>query len=232
MPMQKLLDVQRVDLKIKDLETEVAAIPLKLQEFDRAIGARRMETKQLRAAIDEIKKAQRQIERQLDQKQGELTKYNAQLPMIKTNREYKAILVEIDSAEKEISDLEEDVLTKMAEVEEMERKATAKEEEVTRAEEETNKEKANLEEKQKELEDILKGSRSTRESIASNVDEALLGRYDRIRIHKGGLALSHIDDESCGACHVALPPQVVNEVIGGKIKSCPSCNRLLYWNEQ
>ena len=99
------------------------------------------------------------------------------------------------------------------------------------AEQQAQEEREKLERKKQELEGLLEGIRSERKSLITDVDETLLDRYDRIRIRKGGLALSQIDDESCGACHMALPPQVVNEVIGGKIKSCPSCQRLLYWAE-
>jgi predicted nucleic acid-binding Zn-ribbon protein len=232
MPVQRLLSVQNVDLRILDLESEVAAIPLKVRKWDAALTTKSAELEEIKAKVDEIKKEQRHFERELEQKQVNLSKYNAQLPLIKTNREYKAILVEIDTVEKEISDIEEEILTKMTEVEEIEVKATAKREEVAQAEQEAKEEKDKLEQKRRELEGLLEGSRSERDHLISDVDAALLGQYDRIRSRKGGLALSHIDDESCGACHMALPPQLVNEVIGGKIKSCPSCNRLLYWNEE
>jgi predicted nucleic acid-binding Zn-ribbon protein len=232
MPMQKLLDVQNVDLKIQGLETEVAAIPLRVHDLEAAIEARRADMVGIKSRMDEARKAQRQVERKLDQKQGELSKYNAQLPLIKTNREYKAILVEIDGVEKEISDLEEEILVKMSEVEEMEKGVAARNAEVDQAEKEVKEEIEKLKQKKQELERLLGSIRAERKDLASGIDEMLLSRYDKIRVRKGGLAISKIDDESCGACHLALPPQVVNEVIGGKVKSCPSCNRLLYWNEE
>jgi predicted nucleic acid-binding Zn-ribbon protein len=171
----------------------------------------------------------RHLERQLEEKQEELTKYNAQLPLIKTNREYKAILLEIDSVEKEISDIEEHILERMTEIDEVEARAAAEEAVVNKAKAEAEREKEQLAKKQKALEELLDGTRSRREELASSVDVALLNRYDRIRVQKGGLATARINDESCGACHMVLPPQVVNEVIGGVIRPCPSCSRLLYW---
>ncbi|MBI5117743.1 hypothetical protein HZA56_14815 [Candidatus Poribacteria bacterium] len=231
MPIQKLLDVQKVDLKIKGLESEVSVIPRQIQDWDSALSSQKERLAELKKEMDEKKKAQRAVERQIEQKQAELAKYNAQLPMIKTNREYKAILVEIDMVEKEISEFEEQVLTKMGEVEELEIKAKASAAEVKRAQEEIEKEKENLRQKQKALEESLEGTRSERQTLVTFVDNILLSQYDRIRIRKGGLAVARVLDESCGACHVELPPQVVNEVIGGKIKACPSCSRLLYWEE-
>jgi predicted nucleic acid-binding Zn-ribbon protein len=231
MPIQKLLDVQKVDLMIRDLETEAAAIPRQIKEWDSALNAENEELAELEAEIEEIKKEQRHLERQLDQKQLSLSKYNAQLPMIKTNREYKAILVEIDMVEKEISNIEEKVLMKMDEAERIGARAKKKEAEIRKAKEEIEKEKEMLRQRQKAVEDSLKGTRSQREDFVATVDNSLLSQYDRIRVRKGGVAVARILDESCGSCHMALPPQVVNEVIGGKIKSCPSCSRLLYWDE-
>jgi hypothetical protein len=167
----------------------------------------------------------------LEEKQEELTKYNGQLPLIKTNREYTAILLEIDSVEKEISNIEEAMLESMAKVDDIEARAAAEEQKVSQAKAEAQKEKERLEQEQRQLEESLKGTRSERDQLAADVEVSLLTQYDRIRVKKGGLAMARVDDESCDACHIQLPPQVVNEVIGGAVKICPSCNRLLYWIE-
>ncbi len=232
MPMQKLLDVQRVDLRIMGLETEVAEIPTKRIEWDKAVSEKEAELASLEAEIEECKKDLRHLERQLDEKQEDRAKYNSQLPLIKTNREYKAILLEIDAVEKEVSDLEELMIGRMTEVEEIEARAASEATEVDRAREEAEKEKAKLEQQQRAVEESLEGTRSEREHLAAGIDVSLLSQYNRIRVRKGGLAMARINDESCGACHMLLPPQVVNEVIGGIVKICPSCNRLLYWLEQ
>lgn len=227
--MQKLLDVQKVDLRIMDLESEVSGIPTKCRELDRVVDAREAELVLLQAQVEEAKKNLRFLERQVEEKQEELAKYNSQLPLIKTNREYKAILLEIDLVEKEISDIEEMMITKMTEVEEFEARVAAEAAKVHEAKEEAEREKARLEQKQKAIEESLRGTRSEREHLAADIDGSLLSQYDRIRTRKGGLAMAGLNDESCGACHMMLPPQVVNEVIGGAVKTCPSCHRLLYW---
>ena len=229
--MRKLLDVQNVDLKIKDIETKAAAIPEKFKEWDELVEDKRAELNALLSAVEDGKKSLRHLERQLEEKQEELTKYNAQLPLIKTNREYTAILLEIDSVEKDISNIEEAMLESMAKVDDIETRAAAEEEKVNQAKAEAQKEKERLEQEQRQLKESLQGTRSQRDQLAAGVEGALLSQYDRIRRKKGGLAMARVNDESCAACHIQLPPQVVNEVIGGAVKICPSCNRLLYWLE-
>jgi hypothetical protein len=227
--MQKLLNVQKVDLKIMDLETQAEGIPTKRGEWDRMVDAKQGDLASLQAEVEEAKKNLRHLERQVDEKQEDLTKYNAQLPLIKTNREYKAILLEIDLVEKEISDIEEMMLNGMTELEEIEARITAEKAGVAKVKEESETEKAKLAQEQKAVEESLGESRSEREHLASDIDGSLLSQYDRIRTRKGGLAMAGLNDESCDACHLMLPPQVVNEVIGGAVKTCPSCHRLLYW---
>ena len=229
--MRKLLDVQNVDLKIKDIETKAAAIPKKFEEWDKLVEDKRAELNALLSAVEDGKKSLRQLEGQLEEKQEELTKYNAQLPLIKTNREYTAILLEIDSVEKDISNIEEAMLESMAKVDDIETRAAAEEEKVNQAKVEAQKEKERLEQEQRRLKESLQGTRSERDQLAAGVEGSLHSQYDRIRRIKGGLAMARVNDESCDACHILLPPQVVNEVIGGAVKICPSCNRLLYWLE-
>jgi hypothetical protein len=232
MALQKLLDVQKVDLRIQGLETEASAIPRQIKEWDSSLGSQKDEMARLKQEVEEKRKEQRQLERSLEQKQAALVKFNAQLPMIKTNREYKAILLEVDLVEKEMSDIEEKVLFKMDEVEKAEASARGKQAELQKAQQEIDDEKKRLQQRKQAVEESLQGTRSERQHLVSTVEASLLHQYDRIRVHKGGLAVAQLQDESCGACHMELPPQIVNEVIGGKIHACPSCSRLLYWIEQ
>jgi hypothetical protein len=227
--MEKLLDVQAVDLRIRDMETEAASIPAGFKKWENLVAGKKAGLVALETQVEDSKKSLRQFERDLDQKQEDLGKYNSQLPMIKTNREYKAILLEIDGVEKDISDIEEAILERMTETETIETRVAAEQTEVDETEQEAQREKQKLDEKLRQVQEALVGTRSERERLAASVDGGLLSQYDRIRIKKGGLATAKINDESCGACHMLLPPQVVNEVIGEAVKVCPSCNRLLYW---
>jgi predicted nucleic acid-binding Zn-ribbon protein len=227
-----LLDVQKVDLKIQGMEIEASAIPRQIRDWESSLQIHKLELNKLIQAIEERRKEQRQLERSLEQKQTALVKFNTQLPLIKTNREYKAILLEVDTVEKEIGDLEEQILSKMDEVEGVEVQVKQKEAELRKMQQEIEKEKDRLQQQKNALDACLKDTRSERQQMAAGVEVSLLNQYDRIRSHKGGLAIAHIRDESCGACHMALPPQLVNEVMGGRIRACPSCSRLLHWEEE
>ena len=229
--MQKLLDVQDVDLKIETIEVRAAAIPDKFEKWRRLVEEKRAELEAQQGVVEEARKALRHSERSLEEKQEEKVKYDSQLPLIKTNREYTAILLEIDLVEKEASNIEEAILEGMAAVEEAEAETLAMKALLESAQEQARIEKEKLDHEQEQLEESLRGTRVERNQLAADVDGSLLSQYDRIRTKRGGLAIARINDESCGACHILLPPQVVNEVIGQAVKVCPNCHRLLCWME-
>src|SRR5262249_50804768 len=57
----------------------------------------------------------------------------------------------------------------------------------------------------------------------------LLRHYERVSKFRGS-GLSEVRDHKCLACRVMLRPQTYNEVRGGKIVECESCQRILYFD--
>ena len=66
--------------------------------------------------------------------------------------------------------------------------------------------------------------------VAAAVKPDMLNRYKRIRASKGtGRAAVPLNGEACSGCHMRVPPQVVNELLGGsQLLICSYCGRMLY----
>ena len=68
-----------------------------------------------------------------------------------------------------------------------------------------------------------------RNEFAGNIDKELLRHYEYIRESKGGQAVAGVEDDICGGCHIALRPQVINDVCKEQeLIICDSCSRILY----
>ena len=68
--------------------------------------------------------------------------------------------------------------------------------------------------------------------ICETIDQDLLKRYIFLRERKGGQAIGPVVSGVCQICHMGIPPQKFNELIGGdSLLTCPNCNRLIYWGE-
>jgi predicted nucleic acid-binding Zn-ribbon protein len=69
-----------------------------------------------------------------------------------------------------------------------------------------------------------------REALIAKVDPALFSRYQRIWDKRRDFAIARIEHDSCGGCHLKLPPQTIHITKGEKdIASCDFCSRLLFW---
>ena len=95
-----------------------------------------------------------------------------------------------------------------------------------------NTEKTKVNSELKEIETRLSFLNSQRAELASKIDKSVLGKYERILKGKNGLAMVPVRMDSCGGCHLNLPPQVINEIKMKKdIIFCESCARILYIKE-
>lgn len=231
--MENLLKIQDIDIEILKTQKEVASLLTKKEEQDKYILSIREERDALKKKLQEEQKNNHSLELHLKSKSEELAKYNAQLLTIKTNKEYKAMLSEIDKVKEEVSAIEDDILRELERIEELEAKIQTKSRELTEEEKRQEKEKRRLEEELEDLREKEASFSQDRDEMTACIDPTLLALYDKIRNRKGGKAMAEVIDESCSGCNLQLPPQVVNEVIeGGKVILCQSCSRLLYWADK
>lgn len=67
-----------------------------------------------------------------------------------------------------------------------------------------------------------------RQALAASLDAELLGRYEKTREAKGGVAVGTLSGVTCTACHMSLPAERVAELQAGPdVGVCPQCRRLI-----
>ena len=83
-----------------------------------------------------------------------------------------------------------------------------------------------------EINDRLSQLDAQRKQIIPDIDPKMLHEYEKILHSRGGLALVTVKDNSCGGCHMLVPPQVINLIqMYEHIITCEVCNRILYIKE-
>jgi uncharacterized protein len=89
----------------------------------------------------------------------------------------------------------------------------------------------------KQIQDVLSGLQGQmqelekeRTEVATRVERSLLGKYERIRKQRGGLAVVSVVGMTCKGCQRNIPPQMANNLrTGSEIVTCPSCHRFIYF---
>ena len=83
-----------------------------------------------------------------------------------------------------------------------------------------------------EIVDRLSQLDAQRKQIIPNIDPKMLQQYEKILHSRDGLAMVTVKDNSCGGCHMLVPPQVINLIkMYEHIITCEVCNRILYIKE-
>ncbi|HRK34792.1 MAG TPA: C4-type zinc ribbon domain-containing protein [Candidatus Hydrogenedentes bacterium] len=230
--MKNLLSLQELDLKIEACRLRELEIPKQKGKFD-------VQKKRLAAELDERDKAlkalqleQRDCEKDIEAKQGQIAKYKNQLNSVKKNEEYQALLHEIDMLEKQIGTKEERILILLDEVDAAKARLA---EDKKRIDAEQKRIDAQCAEIDAELAEAVKSRQALearRDPIITEIDPVLYGRYNRIRISKKtGAAIVPMKGTTCGGCQMTVTPQAVNEILAGKVHACPHCGRMLYHAE-
>ncbi len=224
-----LIGLQKLDTEILGLEKRAKAGPEKVKKLEDDFARETAMLEKLEGELKSLQVRQREKENELSSKEELIKKDEGQLYSIKTNKEYTAMQQEINGHKADKSLLEDAVLKLIDDVEAKKGEVAGEKESVKAREEELKKEKDTVNAEIKEIEARLSGLRTRREAEAAKVDKTMLSKYERILKGKDGLVMAQIVGDSCGGCHMNLPPQVINLVqMKKELIFCESCARILY----
>jgi predicted nucleic acid-binding Zn-ribbon protein len=227
-----LIGLQEIDTVIKSLIARKNQLPEMLATLERRRVANEENLKTVKELLQTAQKNKRDRDQDLEAGAQKVEKLKARTSEIKNNKEYQALLKEIETAEHENKAVEDEILILM---EKIEAAAAA----ITAADKNSVEEEAKIVAEQKEQEAIiaqvteeLKIAEEKRQKMAASLDPAIAGRYQRLLASTSGNAVVEVRGESCSGCYMSIPPQVfVNVKKNESITTCPQCGRILYYKE-
>ncbi|MBN1211446.1 MAG: hypothetical protein JXA92_02615 [candidate division Zixibacteria bacterium] len=230
--LELLLKLQVIDYDIGELERSKEYLPDMMENLNREMeesGKKLEETKNL---LDETRVKQNELETDIGVKEAELQKYQQQMMSIKTNKEYDALVAEIDSIKETISQKETELLETIEKVGNLEKEVKELEAKSVEILDNNTKQLSILQEKVDSIGDTMSSKEKERQSVVINISKPIMSVYERVRRGKGGQAVVVVKKRACGACFKALTPHKVQEVKrADKIYTCDSCGAIIYWDE-
>ena len=225
----KLIDLQAVDAEIFDFKSQKADFPRRLEEIDKVLNGKKTGMEEASEALKQLQVDKSDKENDLADAEAKIKKFEGELALIKTNKEYSAMLEQINSAKADVSLAEEKILESMDKIETAQVRC---EEEKKAFDEEAKKsdaEKATIQSEESEVATGLAELLKKRDTLTGGMGDQLLKTYERVLENRGRRALSRINGEMCEECNMRLRPQVINEVrLQKKLVICENCSRILY----
>ncbi len=228
-----LVQLQTVDSKIYRLNEDKKVKPQEIETLKSAFESKKAGLAAAEKAALDLQKEKKDRELELASKEEAAKKLQSQLYQLKTNKEYNAMLQQIQDAKADASLIEDKILEVMDRIEkskvdiELEKKKLGQEEQAYLGE------KKKVEDQLKQIDEQLAQLESQRSQVLPQIDKAILGQYERILKNRDGLAIAIVRNNTCMGCNMFVPAQVINLIqMYDKIMTCEVCNRILYIDDQ
>jgi predicted nucleic acid-binding Zn-ribbon protein len=230
--LETLFEAQKIETMIMEGEQKLLQAPKKLRQMEDQLTEVRDKIEKEKEIVEELEKERRKKEKELEGEKEKIKKLEVKLYDVKTNKEYQALLKEIESAKEANDRTEEDVLVLMDKVEDLKKDYETSQVELKRLEKESEIERAEIEKETRSMDEVIAKLTTERDNLLSIVSENLRTTYNILREKRGGIAGTNVRNGVCLGCNMNIPPQLFIEVTKNKqLIQCPSCNRILFFRE-
>ncbi|SEM31003.1 hypothetical protein SAMN04489760_11012 [Syntrophus gentianae] len=231
--LSSLIALQELDTEARQLKTQKNDLPLRLSKLEEANEKSNLDFAENKKKYDDILAQHRELESKLKKGSDALSKAKDRLGEVKTNKEYQAMLKEIENVETKNSEIETEIICLLEEID--------KSKKVLQEQEKTKEQQDRQYELQRQIikgdidsldEKIRKCSQQLQQLMES-IPKDLTKRYEMIKALNNGTAVVSVWKGVCGGCHMNIPPQLYNELQKtDDLFSCPNCSRIIYWQNK
>ncbi|RPI80076.1 MAG: hypothetical protein EHM45_00380 [Desulfobacteraceae bacterium] len=227
-----LIKIQEYDNRIENIIKAQKETPLKVQTLQETLNALETALQEDQTNLENIQKEKRVNERDTQDLDVKVAKSNEKLANIKSNKEYRAVLKEIDDLKHHKFQIEEVTLQILEKIETMENRISSNKEAFTKSKEQFKTDKTKIDVEMQALEKELRNLQQERLAVSQSTDAEFLKKYQFLRERRNGRGISAVVAGVCQTCHLGLPPQKFNELKKcDALVTCPHCNRIIYWAE-
>ena len=231
--LQTLIELQAYDSRIATLEAEAARLPKQIEAIQASLAEAKKTVDAFKAKIDQTRKDLRGKEKDLEVHAAKRAKEEARLYEVKTNKEYSAVLLEIEEVKQIKGKTEEEILGLMEMQERLAVDVKEAESRLKTREDQAKQDESVVRGKLAKVEQELGGVRAERGVRAKALSAGLLASYERIMKARGGTAVAAVGGASiCGGCRMSIRPQALMELrVATGLMTCENCGRYLYYSE-
>lgn len=225
-----LIDLQEIMVQARRLECEKQKIPLAVADLKSLFEEREASFLAAEQEFETLKQQRREKEREIEEERDKVERAKAKLMSIKTNKEYYAMLKEIEGTRRTNAAREEELLSLLSRFEEAEKRLAERKADLDEVSGRYRERMVDIESRMGTFDEDIGKLDERRRQVANRLDSSLVRRFEMIFERRDGLAIVAARDYSCMGCHMNVAPQLFNLLQReDRIHTCPNCNRVLYY---
>jgi predicted nucleic acid-binding Zn-ribbon protein len=241
--LQNILELQAALVELREAERRLHGIPDWMRELHEEHTARRGEIEALEETAEEAARQRRVAEAAVQDAQEKLKKYQQQINKVSNQREYGAILQEIDTVKGQITTSEEQAFAALDQHEKADKELATLRESFRETEERYATELARWEGEKPGVARQVEALQARIGDLKQRLPRPVVSQFERILLRYPNGAIAPVRplerpgqkqrEWHCAACNYRVRPQVVVEIRNGSgMIQCDSCKRILYFEEE
>ncbi len=233
-PFEALLAVQAHDTHVDQLLHRQRTLPERaaLEEVATRRGALGARMDELQGEIDDLGHRQQALEEQIAASAARRHELDRRMlsGAVSAARDLQAMDAEVGHLAERQAQLEADELALLEAQEPLEDALGEARSEDAELATEAERLRAAVGTASAELDEAVAEARRERETVAAEVPEPLLARYEELRAHLGGIGVARLVGDRCDGCHLTLPSmeaERIRRLPPTELATCEQCGRLL-----
>ncbi|MCD4830415.1 MAG: hypothetical protein K8R02_01245 [Anaerohalosphaeraceae bacterium] len=228
-------------IKLQTVENTLRAAKAKLTRCRRAVILKENQLRALQNSLEakkeEIQLTQIQVDRlelELKSRDETLAKYRAALNTAKSNKEYAAILTELNTNQADNSKIESQSLELMKNIDADNAQCEEIKAQIAQQKDELAQVRIDTEERAKKFEAEIEGIKQEWTHASADVPEKVLELFGKVAETYDGEAIADVENHdgsgsyTCGGCFMGLTNETANMLMTkDEIIRCPNCARIL-----
>jgi|FLOH01.1.fsa_nt_gi uncharacterized protein len=229
--LELLIELQNIDTELISIEDSKGNLPEKVNTLNNNLEEKKIALDKVAQSLDVEKKDLAQLGNEIKENEVKLNKFQDQLYLVTTNREYDALTNEIETIKARNEEIESIQESKEERAELLEKQLAVLQEETSELKKMLDVKIVELSEKTDKNESRQEILEKSKAKIEAQIRPRFLRKYQRI-LHAKRNALVKLNRDSCDGCHKKINDQKIYEVRQmNQIIECEGCGRIIISDE-
>ncbi|HVS02660.1 MAG TPA: hypothetical protein VMT16_07825 [Thermoanaerobaculia bacterium] len=238
-PLETILRLQHALNDLRRAEKQLAGVPEWMEELHAEHSARQAEIAAVQEEAAEAARERRHAESAAQDAGERLKHFQRQVSLVRTQREYAALLQEIDTVKSQIKALEEAALGAMERADGAQRRLEEQQGGSADLESRYGEALSRWEREKPDVERQAAAQRAEVAELRQQLPRGTVALFDRVHQRRGDSAVAPVRRSEgsgsiwhCTACNYSVRLQVVADIRSrGILVQCEGCRRFLYVEE-
>jgi predicted nucleic acid-binding Zn-ribbon protein len=221
-------EIHRLRTFIHNLSEQLDRIPRLRKAHQARQSKQEQAVRDTQEGIRKLKVAASDKEKTLKSKHGQIARFEEQVGLVSSKKEYDALQIEIAHARTVCGQLEDEILQALTEIDEKTAELPGLERALAQVKDEVAKFEADAQARAADFQAHLAQARKELQAVEVNVPADLRPQYNRTIASLDHDGLAAVRDQTCTACYTEITFQDLSALQRDQFVICKSCGRILY----